>query len=275
MRWSGKFWGAILGLMFGGTIGLILGVFFGHLFDMGFFGDFMRRYAYQQFNPERGPSDSFFQSIFPLMGYLAKSDGRVTEEEIAAAKRIMGSMNLSTALRSRAIQLFNQGKEPGFSPEPLIQQLRQKYGRQPVVLRMCYDVLQQIARADGIPAHPQKTATLNRLARSLGVMPFDFNGFDFNQFNEQFRQQYGHAGAGQQRARPSSFSRKDPYTVLGVSRSAEESEIKKSYRRLMSQHHPDKLASKGLSEAELAKATEKTQEIKSAYEDIKRQRGFS
>lgn len=274
MRWSGKFWGAILGLMFGGTIGLILGIFFGHLVDMGFLGDFLRRHAYQQFNPDRGPNDTFFQSIFPLMGYLAKSDGRVTEEEIATAKRIMGSMNLSSALHSRAIALFNQGKEPYFSPDPLIKNLRQRYGRQPVVLRMCYDVLQQIARADGVPAHPKKTATLNQLARGLGVVAFDFNGFDFNQFNEQFRQQYGHSG--QQRVRrPTTFSQKDPYTVLGVSRSADMKEIKTCYRRLMSQNHPDKLASKGLSEAELAKATEKTQEIKSAYEEIKRQRGFA
>jgi DnaJ like chaperone protein len=272
MRWAGKILGAFLGLIVAGPIGLIVGVFIGHLFDMGLVTQFLRRQTYHRFNPGANQNDAFFQSVFPLMGYLAKSDGRVTEAEIDVAKRIMQNMSLNAALRARAIDLFNRGKEPGFSPNLCIQRLRQRYGQQPMVLRMCHDVLQQIARADGIPIDPQKANTLNQLAQALGVAPFNFNNFDFNQFNERFRQQQQQrSGGGFGR---NTQSHANPYTVLSLAETASNAEIKKRYRRLMSQYHPDKLVSKNLSEAEMAKATEKTQEIKSAYEQLKRTRGF-
>lgn len=271
MRWGGKIVGALLGLIIGfGPIGAIVGFFLGHLVDKGLLSSFMRRQAYHRFNPGANQNDAFFRSIFPLMGYLAKSDGRVTEAEIDAAKKVMGYMNLNSQLRKTAIQLFNSGKEPGFSPNLAIQRLRQRYGSQPTVVRMCHDVLQQIARADGVPINPQKATTLNQIAQALGVMPFNFNNFDFNQFNDRFRQQQQHNGYN--RAQPQTHT--NPYTVLGIADTASNAEIKKRYRRLMSQYHPDKLVSKNLSEAEMAKATEKTQEIKSAYEQLKRTRGF-
>lgn len=85
------------------------------------------------------------------------------------------------------------------------------------------------------------------------------------------------------RARSSSYSYSMPkppqpldaaYAVLGVATTASDVEIKKAYRRLMSQHHPDKLIAKGLPESMLKIATQKTQEIKAAYEKIKASRGI-
>ncbi len=64
----------------------------------------------------------------------------------------------------------------------------------------------------------------------------------------------------------------EAYDLLGVKASDSDTEIKKAYRRLMSQHHPDKLVSKGLPEEMIKLATEKTQQIKKAYEQIKRER---
>jgi len=61
--------------------------------------------------------------------------------------------------------------------------------------------------------------------------------------------------------------------VLGVTAQADDDEIKKAYRRLMNQHHPDKLVSKGLPEEMIRLATQKTQEIKAAYERIRQARG--
>jgi DnaJ like chaperone protein len=61
----------------------------------------------------------------------------------------------------------------------------------------------------------------------------------------------------------------DAYAILGVNKSASEAEIKTAYRRLMSQHHPDKLVSKGLPDEMIKIATEKTQEIRKAYDLIK------
>ena len=62
------------------------------------------------------------------------------------------------------------------------------------------------------------------------------------------------------------------YEMLSVSPGDSDAEVKKAYRRLMSQHHPDKLVAKGLPEEMMKLATEKTQEIKAAYEVIQTHR---
>ena len=67
-------------------------------------------------------------------------------------------------------------------------------------------------------------------------------------------------------------SLQDAYHLLGVGDTVSDSELKKIYRRLMSQHHPDKLVSKGLPEQMIRDATEKTQQIKAAYELIRNSR---
>ncbi|MDX1563619.1 MAG: DnaJ domain-containing protein, partial [Gammaproteobacteria bacterium] len=76
-------------------------------------------------------------------------------------------------------------------------------------------------------------------------------------------------------APPSASSLEDAYTALGVSANASDSEVKRAYRRLMSQNHPDKLAAKGLPESMRQVAEERTREINVAYELIKETRGFS
>jgi DnaJ like chaperone protein len=64
----------------------------------------------------------------------------------------------------------------------------------------------------------------------------------------------------------------DAYAILNVSPEASDADIKRAYRRLMSQHHPDKLVSKGLPEEMMEIAKQKTQEIRQAYEVIKEKR---
>jgi DnaJ like chaperone protein len=59
-----------------------------------------------------------------------------------------------------------------------------------------------------------------------------------------------------------------------VDKSASEAEVKNAYSRLMSQHNPDKLVAKGLPEEMMKIATQKTHEIRQAYEQIKEARGF-
>ena len=64
------------------------------------------------------------------------------------------------------------------------------------------------------------------------------------------------------------------YALLNVAEDASDAEIKKAYRRLLSQHHPDKLVAKGLPEEMMKMAAEKTHQIRKAYEIIREQRGF-
>lgn len=64
------------------------------------------------------------------------------------------------------------------------------------------------------------------------------------------------------------------YEILGVSPQADDKEIKKAYRSLVTQYHPDKLVSKGLPEDMIKFATEKMNKINEAYEEIKKKRKF-
>jgi DnaJ-domain-containing protein 1 len=64
------------------------------------------------------------------------------------------------------------------------------------------------------------------------------------------------------------------YRVLGVAPSASDDEVKIAYRRLMNEHHPDKLAGRGVAESAIASAEQKTREILAAYEKVKSARGF-
>ncbi len=96
--------------------------------------------------------------------------------------------------------------------------------------------------------------------------------FEYERIKLQFQAQQRFYGQGKQYQQASN-SLEDAYAVLGVSKSATDAEIKKAYRRLMSQHHPDKLVAKGLPEEMMTLAKEKTQKIRKAYEVVKESRG--
>jgi DnaJ like chaperone protein len=66
----------------------------------------------------------------------------------------------------------------------------------------------------------------------------------------------------------------DAYAALGISEAATDAEVKRTYRRLMSENHPDKLMAKGVPDEMLRVATERSQEISTAYEVIKESRGM-
>jgi DnaJ like chaperone protein len=84
-----------------------------------------------------------------------------------------------------------------------------------------------------------------------------------------------HNAAGYRRqARQPQRARSDPYQVLGVSQDASDREVKQAYRRLISQHHPDKLVSKGLPKEMLELAKDKTAELTAAYDDIRKRRNM-
>jgi DnaJ like chaperone protein len=268
----GKLIGGFCGFLLAGPFGLFLGVIIGHMFDRGL----RRSYWHFGAGHQAEAQQAFFKATFLVMGYIAKADGRVSEAEIQAARNVMQQMGLNENMRQQAMDLFTQGKQPDFNLEQTLTQLLQSCHRNKVLLRLFLELQMRAAQADGALSQ-QKQRVLQMLAQRLGFAPLNFVFFE-DLFGFNARQQQGYQQNYQQhtyRAPPrQQFPLRDAYILLGVSETSSDAEVKRAYRRLMSQHHPDKLVSKGLPEGMIKLATEKTQNIKAAYDSICAARGI-
>lgn len=267
MAWWGKVIGGALGFMLGGPLGAVLGAALGHNFDRGL-GLVLRDEQYTRGDTERVQA-AFFTATFSVMGYIAKADGRVSETEIALARQVMAQMRLSEDQKQAAIRLFNEGKQQNFPLEGVLEQFRRETFRRRHLIQMFLEIQIYTALADGVLQDVERSALLHICAKL---------GFSRTQFEQlvamvQAQQQFA-GGAGRGGAAPKTASIEDAYAVLGVERSASDDEVKKAYRRLISQHHPDKLVAKGLPEEMMEVAKRKTQEIRAAYERIRDARGM-
>ncbi|MEM7543184.1 MAG: co-chaperone DjlA [Pseudomonadota bacterium] len=264
MSWWGKLVGGTFGFMLGGPIGAMLGAAVGHSLDKGLKSlDDDPRFAGPG-NQERIQS-VFFTATFSVMGHIAKADGRVSEDEIAIARSVMQQMSLDAEQTRVAMNLFNQGKQDDFDLDAVVAQFKAECGRRRTLIQMFLEILLHAAYADRV-LHPQEEKLLKKINASLG-----FSTADFARIAAMVRAQ--HLFGGTDPGAPSPAEQlKEAYAVMGVSPSDDDATVKKAYRRLMNQHHPDKLIAKGLPEEMMKLATEKTQEIKSAYELIKKSR---
>ncbi|KXJ45570.1 MAG: co-chaperone DjlA [Cycloclasticus sp.] len=255
MRWTGKLLGGVFGYMAFGTLGALLGVYIGHKFDTGM--------AQNPFDPARQQriKKTFFKSTFAIMGHIAKADGQVSQEEIQMAKRVMAQMELSASMQNEAIAEFNRGKGDGFNLDAELEEFKQACQHQKNLIRMFIEVQLQAAFADGV-LDDTEDEILQHICGRLGIPQFAY---------EQLKRMLG---ASQRRGthQQSRSTPEEAYAILGVSESASDAEVKKAYRRLISQHHPDKLVSKGLPDEMMKIAKEKTQQITEAYDTIREMR---
>jgi len=265
--WIGKAIGLALGLLLSkfSLIGAALGLLIGHQFDKGMSGG-GASVRFGGFS-SAARQKVFFESIFIAMGRLAKADGRVSEEEIQIARSIMHQWGLGPADVRLAIDLFNRGKDPGFAIDQQIQKFVQVCGKQTELRRAFLEVLIEIPLIKG-SISPAEREFLWRVAAGIG-----FSRVEFAQLEALLRAQrsFGHGRAAPQSA---AAELAEAYAALGVEDSATDKEVKTAYRRLMNQHHPDKLASKGLPDSMQEVAKEKTREIRAAYEKIRDHRGI-
>lgn len=269
MSWLGKALGGAVGFMLGGPLGAVLGASVGHRFDAGQDAK-LREESLQPGDPQRVQM-AFFSATFSIMGHLAKIDGRVSAPEIELANRIMDRMALTTEMRKAAIALFQQGKEPDFPLHEALAQFRRECHRRRQLIRLFMDIQIQAALADGMLDDAEESVLLHCCA-SLGVSRLEYETIKLQCLAQ--RRFYGYS---QQRhsADHLAVSKLDAaYAVLGLSASAGNDEVKKAYRRLIGQHHPDKLVAKGLPEEMMIIAKEKTQQIRKAYETIREARGI-
>lgn len=256
MQWFGKAIGGILGLLTAGPLGSVLGVVIGHQVD-----------AQLELRKGRGGTHEvsrlFFDVAFEVMGHVAKVDGRVSENEIRVARRIMHGMRLMPEQVSSAIERFTSGKSTGYPLEERLGALSRQIGGQTELARAFVQIQLQAAIGAG-EFGAEKRQVLWRIASSLQL-----SRSDLAQLEAIVR---AHE---QRNARPQATQNlDDAYKALGVAATATNEAVKTAYRRLMNQHHPDKLVARGLPASMAGVAEQKTQEIRAAYEKIKAQRGF-
>ena len=262
--WLGKIIAGAIGFATAGIIGLIIGIIVGHYFDRGLANTFNPASAEQR----KAIEQVFFKTTFLLMGKLAKADGRISEEEIALTERLMQDMGLHSAHKQEAIALFKQGATPECSISEQLQQFNQQCRRYPNLSRQLLNYLLSLALADG-QLSSQEESLLKEIAQSLGIAPALFE-----QLLRMIRAQSQFRGY-QQQGQGDSTSQSElatAYDALGVSPQATDSEVKKAYRKLMSENHPDKLMGQGVPEDMIKLATERAQEIQTAYDLISKHR---
>jgi len=260
VSWWGKLVGGAFGFMLGGPLGAVLGAALGHGFDKGLSG-LPGGFAPGQ---QERVQTAFFTATFSVMGAVAKADGRVSKQEIQLAESLMSQMGLQGEMRRTAMRLFSEGKEAEFPLNEVLQQFRSECRGRRTLIRMFIEIQLQAAYVDG-EMHKAEEQLLLNICTQLG-----FSQVEFRALEQMLLAQRHHAGAGPAQAAGPSLD--DAYGILGVKPEATDAEVKKAYRRLISQHHPDKLVSKGLPEEMMKVASHKTHEIKQAYEQIKEAR---
>ena len=263
--YTGKILGSLLGFLALDVIGGLVGFFVGHLFDSGLVR------ALRMTGPDglHELQQEFFDTTFVMLGYIAKSDGRVSESEIQQAEAMFAHLKLTSSQRASAIKRFKNGAEQNFDPSVELLKFRRTASLRPQVVQTLMLFLVGMAYADG-QINSAEMGALTRVANLLGISD--------NALQRTISMVTAQANFGSHRQRqkyhPQKSQLSKAYKALGVSSGVDDRELKKVFRRLMSENHPDKLSARGVPKEMIDLATERSQSITAAYDLIKAARGL-
>jgi DnaJ like chaperone protein len=245
MRVWGKLLGAALGLRFG-PAAVALGTLFGHVFDAGWL----------RVKISRG-SEVFAHSLFELLGYMARIDGRVSDRETAFGEQLMDQLDLQDDARAGAVRCFNNGRSEKFDPHYTLKTFTTQFGLRSDMAEQLLACVVAAAYVEGELDQAERDA-IRLISADLG-----FRSEELMRLIARYR--------------PSNLTPIDDvaeaYKTLGVASSAGLDEIKQSYRRLISQYHPDKLQGAGIRGDALTGAQNKASAVRAAFERILAVRG--
>ena len=245
--------GALIGAIFGGWTGFFIGGAIGYLAGIALQRTLIGGLRIAQ--------SRLIDSTFSVMGALCKADSKVSRNEINAVEKIFGMLNLHGEQRKQAKEAFNRGKQADFDLDAAVDSFASiSRGRGPL-LNLFLQVQCMAIAADG-HIHPAEHSMLVRIAGRLGL-----SEADVLQLEALLRS--ATSGGSAPGGVPTQDRLKDAYAALGVTSESTGAEIKRAYRKLISENHPDKLASRGLPESMRQVAEERSREINSAYDLIK------
>ncbi|OOF51150.1 molecular chaperone DjlA [Rodentibacter genomosp. 1] len=285
MNFIGKILGVFIGWKIGGFFGAIAGLILGSIADKKLYE--LGAVNSSFFNRKTTRQALFMQTTFAVLGHLSKSKGRVTEEDIQLANQLMAQMKLDDQGRRLAQDAFRRGKETDFPIRQVIREFRIGCGQRADLLRMFLHVQVQAAFSDA-QLHEGEKEVLYVIAEELGLSRMQFEQMIAMEMAARAFTQGGfyQQGAYQQRGnyeyqqnrnayqQSSGPTLNDAYKVLGVNESDDRNTVKRAYRRLMNEHHPDKLVAKGLPPEMMEMAKEKAQQIQAAYDLICKSKGW-
>ncbi|MGE3623791.1 MAG: TerB family tellurite resistance protein [Bdellovibrionales bacterium] len=202
--------------------------------------------------------NAFTIGVIVLGAKMAKTDGRVTREEVEAFKR---AFRVPESQVGRVGRLFDEARRSADGFEPYAFRLAQIFRNRPAVLEEVLTGLFTIAAADSKGLSPKEVRFLERVA-----VIFEFTVEDFIRIAARS----GVNLAPREKEKP----RNESYSILGVAENATEEQIKTAYRTLIRTHHPDKLVAQGLPPEFIASANEKMKRINVAYDTICKTRGI-
>jgi DnaJ like chaperone protein len=254
MSWFGKMIGGTIGFALGGPIGAVAGAAFGHTFvdkkEQAYLSS--RPGARETLSSNEQAQLIFFTAAFSMLAKICKADGRVTEKEINAVNLFMTrDLQLDFNSQQTAKNIFRQAINSDESFDAFAMQFYTVFRAQPNIIELMIDVLLRISSADGTISPEEELLLLS------ATRIFHYSNSDY----ERLKSRYVKA--------TNKF-----YAVLKCDENASNEKIKKQYRKLVNEYHPDKIESKGLPEEFIKFANDKFKEIQEAYENIKKERGI-
>lgn len=252
MSWLGKMIGGTIGFALGGPIGAIAGAAFGHtMVDKK-----EERYLTsmpginQTLSSVEQAQLIFFTAAFSMLAKICKADGHVSTKEIAAVDTFMKQdLGLDINSQQTAQNIFRQAINSNESFDAFAMQFYSVFQTQPHIIDLMMDILLRVSSADG---HISDSEEILLLSASR---IFKFSSADYARIKSKYIKETNKY-----------------YARLKCDESASNEEIKKQYRKLVTEYHPDKIEAKGLPEEFIKFANDKFQEIQEAYDAVKKER---
>ncbi|WP_058553548.1 DnaJ domain-containing protein [Thiohalocapsa sp. ML1] len=258
MLWWGKLFAGGLAGLIGGPIAAFAAVGVGHQLDRDLAG-LIRAYA-----PVRDPGQRERRiwrrrtALFSVAGALVRTAELAPAQRAAVLEGLLADEELDAAARARAQALFRDGQRADFPLSAVLSQFRRSFQRRPDIALGFIATLMPLV--DDLDAAAPARALLRDIAARLGVTPRRLGRFEAAWRAQRSRTPAADGG----------LSKGEAARILGVTTNASRDEVTRAYRRLLSRHHPDKLAHRDPAPEALAEAARRTDQIRKAYRRLRR-----